>query len=350
MRDPEGIGYHAQRNSIFLVSRLDRDVLVEASATGTLLNTFDIAPLDTTFPAGVGVGPASGGSGQSVYIVDRGVDNDENPNENDGKLYEVSLSGGDPPPTDGPLYLSRAADAAQTVGNLAGTADEDILYFDGQEWHFLFDGSDVLPTKLDVDAFAFIDNNSLLLSLAQPGTIAGVGSVDDSDIVRFDATSLGASTAGTFSPYFDGSDVGLTTAGEDIDALDRLADGRLLISTVAAYSLPGASGRGDDILAFTPSTIGATTSGTWGLYFDGSDVGITPRINIDGASAKGGTLYLTTANPISRDGLNAADEDVFVCNSAVFGPNSQCNFAPALYFDGSAWGLDGDDVDAIQIP
>ena len=314
-----------------------------------MLNTFDIAALNAVFPAGVGVGPASGGSGQSIYIVDRGVDNDENPNENDGKFYEVSLTD-DPQPADGPLYLSRAADGARTVGNLAGTADEDILHFDGQEWRFLFDGSDVLPTNLDVDAFAFIDNDSLLLSFAQPGTIAGVGSVDDSDIVRFDAASLGANTAGTFSLYFDGSAVGLTTSGEDIDSLSRLSDGRLLISTLAAYSVLGASGRGDDILAFTPTALGSSTNGTWALHFDGSDVGITPRSNIDGAGLKGSTLYLTTANAISRDGLSAADEDVFVCDSAVFGSHSQCSFAPLLYFDGSVWGLGGDDVDAIHVP
>jgi hypothetical protein len=297
----------------------------------------------------VGVGPASSGSGQSIYIVDRGVDNDDNPNESDGKLYEVRLAGDEPPPA-GPLYLSRAADAARTVGNLTGTADEDVLYFNGQNWSFLFDGSDVLPANLDVDAFTFLDDDSLLLSFAQPGTIAGAGVVDDSDIVRFDASTLGANTAGTFSLYFDGSDVGLTTNAEDIDAIGRLADGRLLISTFAAYGVPGASGRGDDILAFTSTALGATTSGTWALHFDGSDVGITPTINVDGLSPKGNTLYLTTANAFTRDGLSAADEDVFVCNSAVFGANSQCSFAPTPYFDGSAWGLGGDDVDAIHVP
>jgi hypothetical protein len=278
------------------------------------------------------------------------VDNDDNPNENDGKFYEVSLDGGEPPPADNPIYLSRAANGARTVGNLVGTADEDILHFDGHEWRFLFDGSDVLPTKLDLDAFTFLDVDSLLLSFAQPGTIAGVGSVDDSDVVRFDATSLGANTAGAFSLFLDGSDVGLTTAGEDIDALDRLTNGNLIISTSAAYSVTGASGRGDDMLIFTPSTLGVNTSGTWATYFDGSDVGITPRVNIDGASQKGGTLYLTTANAFPYDGSSAADEDVIVCNSVELGADSQCNFAQALYFDGSAWGLVADDVDAIHVP
>ncbi len=350
VRDPEGIGYHASRNSLFLVSRLERRVLTEVSLAGSVLNTFDIGPLDAVFPAGVGIGPSSSGAGQSIYIVDRGVDNDEDSNENDGRLYEVILGGDEPPPPAGPLYLSRAADGARAVGNLTQTADEDILYFDGQAWTFLFDGSDVLPANLDVDAFTFLDDHSLLLSFAQPGTIAGVGLIDDSDIVRFDASVFGANTAGSFSLYFDGSDVGLTANGEDIDALSRLADGRLVISTLGAFGVTGVAGRGEDLLAFSPGGLGANTSGTWALHFDGSDVGITSRMNVDGASLNGNRLYLTTANALSVGSLSAADEDVVICNSVVYGANSQCSFSPTPYFDGSAWQLASDDVDAIFVP
>jgi hypothetical protein len=43
--------------------------------------------------------------------------------------------------------------------------------------------------------------------------------VDDSDIVCFVPSSLGATTAGAFVFHFDGSDVGLTTDDEDVDAI-----------------------------------------------------------------------------------------------------------------------------------
>jgi len=73
-----------------------------------------------------------------------------------------------------------------------------------------------------IDAFALAPDGKLVMSFTQPAGVPGiVGTVDDSDLVKFNATSLGATTAGTFQRYFDGSDVGLTTDAEDIDALDR---------------------------------------------------------------------------------------------------------------------------------
>ena len=57
-----------------------------------------------------------------------------------------------------------------------------------------FDGSDVGLSgsgSLDIDAFHFMDDGSILLSIAGLGTLPDVGSVDDSDIVRFVPTALG---------------------------------------------------------------------------------------------------------------------------------------------------------------
>lgn len=352
IRDPEGIGYHPQRESLFITSRLERKSLFEVSVDGTLLNTFDISAVDATLPAGVGIGPSSGSPDEmSVYIVDRGIDNGQDPNENDGKLYEVTLGGAPPSPTGNPLYLSHAANISTAFPGLSQTGDEDILYFDGQDWSIYFDGSDVGLAGVDLNAFIIVDPNTLLLSFMQPVTIDGLGKVDDSDILQFNATSLGNTTAGSFSLYFDGSDVGLTNASEDIDALDLLSDGRLLVSTVGAYAVTGASGKGDDVLGFSPSSLGATTSGTWAMYFDGSDVGIKPKTNIDGISvAAGGQIFLTTAANFSLSGQSIGDEDVFLCTPIGLGASTSCDFASALYFDGSNWGLAADDIDAIQIP
>ena len=53
----------------------------------------------------------------------------------------------------------------------------------------------------------------------QPLTLRGL-KLDDSDLVLFTPSSLGASTSGAFSLYFDGSDIGLDTTGEDVDAAE----------------------------------------------------------------------------------------------------------------------------------
>lgn len=101
IRDPEGIDYHPTRGTLFLVSRAAGDkILVETSLTGTVVSAFDIAFLNAVSRAGVGIGPGSNdANAMNIYIAARGVDNNNDPNENDGKIYELTLGGGTTPPT-----------------------------------------------------------------------------------------------------------------------------------------------------------------------------------------------------------------------------------------------------------
>ena len=106
------------------------------------------------------------------------------------------------------------------------------------------------------------------LSTSSGGTLANSDSSSlafaDADILRLDVGSSGY----LYSMYFDGSDVGLTSSSEDIDAFAFLADGSILISTVSTYSIlsnynsPGSGsgatlgGAGEDLLCFVPSSLG----------------------------------------------------------------------------------------------
>jgi hypothetical protein len=171
--------------------------------------------------------------------------------------------------------------------------------------------------------------------------------------VQFNATSLGNTTAGNFTLYFDGSDVGLSTNGEDVDVISFAPDGRLLISTWGNPSVPGVSGNDEDLLAFTPTSLGTNTAGTWAMYFDGSDVGLanTSDEDIDGAFvAANGKIHLTTFGSFAVTGVSGADEDVFVCTPTSLGDVTACTFSAALFCDGSAWGLGTNDLDAIDLP
>jgi hypothetical protein len=240
---------------------------------------------------------------------------------------------------------------AQTVGGVAA-ADEDILQFDGSTWGLFFDGSDVGTSAVDLSAFSILDSDSLLMSFSTAVTLNGIA-VAPQDVVRFDATSLGNTTAGTFSMYFDGSDVGLTAAAGYIDSLDRLSDGRLLISMSNSFSTGTLSANDSDIARFTPTTLGNSTSGTWALYFDGSDVGLSARTgeDIDALDvASNGTIYLSTMGDFAVSGVSGFDEDVFVCVPTSLGTTTACTFSSTLYFDGSTWGLSVNDVDAFQLP
>jgi hypothetical protein len=86
--NPEGVTYYAQRNAVLVVDN-DSKAVYELGRSG-LINKIDISVAAPRHAAGITLAPASDGSGRlDMYIVDRGVDNNTNPSENDGRLYEV---------------------------------------------------------------------------------------------------------------------------------------------------------------------------------------------------------------------------------------------------------------------
>ena len=157
----------------------------------------------------------------------------------------------------------------------ASLSDEDIVFFDGTGFSLYFDGSNVGLAGLNLNAFTLPDTGGILLSFSAAASIPGIGTVDDSDIVLFTATSLGNVTAGSFSLYFDGSDVGLTRKQEGIDGIAVLANGNIWISTIGNPSVPGVRARDEDLLEFTPTALGSATAGSWNWYLDGSDVSLS---------------------------------------------------------------------------
>jgi len=253
-------------------------------------------------------------------------------------------------PGGSPLYFS-LLDVA-TVGSV-NAENEDVVFFDGTSFSLAFDGSDVGISAFRIDAFSWVDATSLLLSFDSAGTVAGItGTTDDSDVVLFTSTSLGDVTAGTFSLYFDGSDVGLTTSGEDVDAVELLPGGNILISTVNTVSVTGVAGEDEDLLQFVPITIGPTTAGTFSLYFDGSDVGLTASgEDVDAAAVDvDGKIHLSTTGNFAVTGRSGADEDVFVFNPSSLGDTTSGTYSSTLSFDGSVFGLAANDVFAIDLP
>lgn len=261
-----------------------------------------------------------------------------------------------PTPTNTPvpggsddIYIS-----SSTSGSVGGVsfADEDIILFDTgtNTWSMYFDGSDVLPSA-DINAFALLSDGTILMSFDNAPSVSGVGTVDDSDIVQFTPTSLGSTTAGTFAMFFDGSDVGLTTSGEDISSIAVSPAGNLIVSFLGSWSVTGASGVDEDLAEFSATAWGSSTSGTWSMYFDGSDVGLNTSSNEDvwGAwVATNGNIYLTTQGDFSVSGLSGDGSDIFICNSPTTGSSTSCS-SFTMYFDGSAEGIGAEQIDGMVI-
>lgn len=218
----------------------------------------------------------------------------------------------------------------------------------------LFDGSDVGISGLAIDALDMVSPTELLLSFASAGSVPGLGTVASQDIVRFTASSLGATTAGSFDLYFDGSDIGLSSGGENIDAVSQLPGGDLLISTTGTmFAQTGGFGfffaPDEDIVRFTPSSLGPSTSGSLSAYIDGSDVGLTSTDeDVNAASTSNGDLLLSTEGAFSVPGVSGANEDVMRFTPTSTGATTSGTFDPTLVLDGSAAGLGPTNVVAVD--
>lgn len=269
-------------------------------------------------------------------------------------LVVVTVEPDGPPPAGGEsVYVSSSSGGS--VGGVS-FSDEDIVIFDttSGSWSKFLDGSDIGlggAGARDIDAFAVMDDGSVLLSIVAGSTLPDVGAIDDSDIVRFIPTSIGSTTAGTFELYFDGSQVGLTSNGEDIDAISLLANGDLLISTTGNASVPGLSMSDEDLARFTPTSLGSSTAGSWTAFFDGSDVALNNASSEDihGAwVASSGDLYLTTRGTFAVSGASGTGADIFLCAGHGVGASTTCA-ATSLFFDGSTQGFGSEVVDGLHI-
>jgi len=211
------------------------------------------------------------------------------------------------------LYLSPAT--AGTVDGIAATP-QDILKRDGATgaWSLYFDGSDVGITK-PIVAFTRLENGDLLLAFKVRQVIPGVGDFTPQDVARFSPVTFGEVTEGSFQWYFDGSDVGLRTGGEKIDALDSLPDGRLLLSTIGTASVPymghALRVQDEDLPVFTPTALGATTDGSWEPYLDGTSIPGMKREDLSGASVDpAGDIYITLVNSFNIGGISGDGQDI----------------------------------------
>ncbi len=215
----------------------------------------------------------------------------------------------------------------------ATVRDEDILFYDGTNFHMFFDGSMAgLPGNADIDALHVVDEDTFYASFAgattaQTVVIDGI-TYDDEDVLLYDA--------GVWSLYFDGGANGLADHNiEDITTLHILDDGRMVFSTRGSGNSGNATvnptplvtdpagawtGRNprpldEDLLVYDPAT------GYIDLYFDGSDIALNTGAaeKVWGAAvAPNGDIYLSVRDGFTTDtGLTGPGYDVFACRGAA---------------------------------
>jgi hypothetical protein len=103
IQDPEGVDFNPATGNLILVTNNNRTRMFEVTPAGALVQTFDISAANGLKLAGVQMAPGSKNSSvMNYYIVDRRVDNNADPNENDGKIYEFSSAANPPTATPTP--------------------------------------------------------------------------------------------------------------------------------------------------------------------------------------------------------------------------------------------------------
>jgi hypothetical protein len=135
-RDPEGIEYDPVRDTLLVLDHTSQKIY-ELTRQGALLNTANIASASIIKAAGLTLAPASSGGGQTLYVVDRGLDNNTNPGENDGEVIELRvtfppLSGGDTtPPTVTSTTPGSGATGVSRTANVTATFSEAVKAVNG---------------------------------------------------------------------------------------------------------------------------------------------------------------------------------------------------------------------------
>ncbi len=269
-------------------------------------------------------------------------------NEKESSLVSVTVDPAVQPPapsSDNTIYVSTESRGTMTnrshcPDNFSFT-DEDILAYDVVLgcWSLYFDGSKVGLDSSEVDAFHIMPDGSILISLYAASTsLPEVGAIASTDIVRFIPTALGKDTAGRFELYFKGAAVGLDDEKEEnIDAIGLLPDGRLVVSTSRNFKVPGVSGKDTDLIAFSATSLGEQTSGTWEMYFDGSEARLSDRdkVDINGIWIdSNGDIHLTTKDSFSAVGIEGDGADIIKCT-----PNSTVSDISCTKWDGIDNGL-----------
>ena len=94
IEDPEGIVFNKDTGNLYVVGQSDY-ILAEFTTSGAPVQMIDISAANADNPAGLAYAPGSLNQGvDNIFIAERGVDNDFDPDENDGKVYEMTLPPG----------------------------------------------------------------------------------------------------------------------------------------------------------------------------------------------------------------------------------------------------------------
>ncbi len=119
----------------------------------------------------------------------------------------------------------------------------------------------------------------------------------------------------------------------------------MIISTKGSVNVTGVSGKDEDLLVFDATSLGDSTSGTWSLYADNSDVGLGDNGGEDVNATwinNNGDIYFSTDGAFDVVGVSGDSSDVSSFSPSSLGSNTSGAFVS--FWDGSENGFAGENT------
>ncbi len=325
---------------------------------GVLHGTSDADTIDGTndddiFIGYEGADTLMGGAGRDSFVfksLDDGVDliTDFTPGEDRVEITELLENEfnytGDDPVADGYVHFAECFGGAilqidsdgdgvqpyETLAFVYGASSTDTNILSGEPIE--------TPPSSEAQGYFFF-------SLKENSYEINGNSYRDEDIVAFDGQE--------FQLFFDGSDVGVGPL--DLDAVDIVGDSEVLLSfsTPTTITIDGVDTKVDDsdIVKFTGTSMGEVTEGSFEMFFDGSEFGLTGDLqDIDGIQLlNDDNLLISTIGSSSTiiEGVRVSDEDILRVEPLA--PNTT---TWSMYLDGGDVGLndnDSEDINALSV-
>jgi Bacterial Ig domain len=304
--DFEGLSSDPSRSTLLLGAR-KTDRIFEITKSGALVQTIDLSQIpDLSHVSGLAFAPASDGSGRNdLWIVDRKVDNDNNPNENDGMLFEVRTAVSDALPS---VALTSPTQGATVQGSvsLEATASDDIgvsvvdFSVDGAsvgsdtdpvgDFTWTWDSTSVPDGSHTITATA-TDSNGQRSSDSRSVT---VDNVDDPPSVTITAPAAGAYVSGTIELRATASDDNAVATVEFLDGGTSLGAGTL---SNGVWRLSWTPSQGPHtVTAVATDSIGQTGSDSHAFRVDNTAPTVSITSPADGATVTG--TVTVTAQPL----------------------------------------------------
>lgn len=226
--------------------------------------------------------------------------------------------------------------------------DEDIVAYNltTGSWSLYFDGSDVGITT-DIDALGMAWDSTLVMSFDVPTTVPGLGLVDDADLVRFVPLQLGLNTAGTFTLYAGSQQWGLTTDSEDIDALYSLQRDDVYFSTGGRANVPDVIAQDEDVINYYYYTdCCGDAMEGFWLALDGSQLALTTASEDIGGIGQDGDHRYYST--VGAFAMPGLSGDGADIFELTSDPATG-QLQPTMFWDGSQHGFAGKIIDAFEI-